>query len=79
MALSSLSLNRTLILSAMVAVRAKNEEAARPRVEQMMSKGCSARLHGTSLFPIFLNGRRRKTILKSMWCRRSHESQILDR
>jgi hypothetical protein len=39
MALYSVSLNRTLILSATVAVRAKNEEAAQARVEQMMSKG----------------------------------------
>jgi hypothetical protein len=39
MALYSVSLNRTLILSTTVAVRAKNEEAAQARVEQMMSKG----------------------------------------
>ena len=38
MALYSVSLNRTLILSATVAVRAKNEEAAQARVEQMISK-----------------------------------------
>ena len=79
MALYSVSLNRTLLLSATVAVRAKNEEAAQARVEQMMSKGLSARLPGKSLLPIFSNGRRRKTRSKSMWCRRSHESQIFDR
>jgi len=39
MALYSVSLNRTLILSATVAVRAKNEEAAQARVEQMIAKG----------------------------------------
>jgi hypothetical protein len=39
MALYSVSLNRTLTLSATVAVRAKNEEAAHARVEQMMAKG----------------------------------------
>ena len=39
MPLYSVSLNRTLILSATVAVWAKDEEAAQARVEQMMSKG----------------------------------------
>ena len=38
MALYSVSLNRTLILSATVAVRAKNEEAAQAQVDQMIAK-----------------------------------------
>jgi hypothetical protein len=39
MALYSASLNRTLILSATVEVRAKNEAAAQTRVEEMIAKG----------------------------------------
>jgi hypothetical protein len=35
----NVSLTRTLILSADVAVRAKNEEAAHARVEELISKG----------------------------------------
>jgi hypothetical protein len=38
MALYSVSLNRTLSLSATVVVRAKNEEAAQARVEEMIAK-----------------------------------------
>ena len=36
MTLYSVSLNRTLILSAVVAVRAKNEEAAQTKAEEMI-------------------------------------------
>ena len=35
----NVSLTRTLILSADVAVRARNEEAAQARVEELISKG----------------------------------------
>ena len=54
MALYSVSLNRTLILSATVAVRAKNEEAAQTRVEQMMSKGAFGAIAWQVTAPNFL-------------------------
>ena len=39
MALYSVSLNRILLLSATIAVRAKNEEAAQAKTQEMIAKG----------------------------------------
>jgi hypothetical protein len=54
MALYSVSLNRTLILSATVAVRAKNEEAAQARVEEMIAKSAFGTIAWQVTAPNFL-------------------------
>jgi hypothetical protein len=54
MALYSVSLNRTLSLSATVAVQAKNEEAAHARVEHMLSKGAFGTIAWQVTAPNFL-------------------------
>ena len=54
MALYSVSLNRTLILSATIAVRTKNEEAAQARVEEMIAKGAFGTIAWQITYPNFL-------------------------
>ena len=54
MALYSVSLNRTLILSATVAVRTKNEEAAQARIEEMIAKSAFGTIAWHVTAPNFL-------------------------